>query len=311
MQFLQRGAFGRPYVLGVDAPIVHLDEKKGVIDVTIGGQPFTTYHYADDFIVPYVRPFFWPVKVSDGTEVTIDQAQDKTLHPYQRSVWVGNGDVNGADHWKFSGKPKPPEQRHIKFDKVEGDGFIQELAWEGKDDQPMMNETRTVQFIAQPDGTRGIDITMVFSPIHDDITFGDGKDHGLFSVRPLPSISHDPKLVNSTGLTGKDCSGKVADWVEESGNINGRVYTLAMLAHPSNYVHPECWHATPDARLAADPLGHHPADTHKTGKGSGNFTVKVNTTATFRYRALFQVGEVPVEEITKQYADFTGVHDGK
>ncbi len=289
---------------GQDSPVVKLNEKQGVIDVTVAGKLFTTYHYADDFIYPCVRPFFWPVKAADGTDVTIDQAQDKTLHPYQRSVWVGNGDVNGADHWKFSGKPNPPKQRHLKFDKIDSDGFVQELAWEDKDGQPMLRETRTVHFIVYPDGSRGIDITLAMTPVKEDVTFGDSKDHGLFSVRPIPSISHEPKLLNSNGDTDNKCSAKPADWCDESGQINGKTYGIAILAHPNNFVHPEFWHAHADARLAPDPLGLHESDKTKFPKGAGNFTIRMNTTATFRYCAIFHVGEMASADLAKLYSAF-------
>src|ERR1700744_3936770 len=124
---------------------VKLVEHPGTIDVSIAGKPFTTYHYNDDFFFPPVRPFFWPVFASDGLAITTDQQQTDPTHGYQRSLWIGHGDVNGANHWKFSATPQP-RQNHIKFDWVHSDSFQEELVWDGKDGQPLLRETRTVKF---------------------------------------------------------------------------------------------------------------------------------------------------------------------
>ena len=57
-----------------------------------------------------------------------DQINDPTSHPHHRFFWVAHGNVNGADHWTLGKTPeKPasfadlPKQRHVDFERVEGD----------------------------------------------------------------------------------------------------------------------------------------------------------------------------------------------
>jgi hypothetical protein len=292
--------------LAQSAPAVKLIQQEKVIDVEIGGQPFTTYHFADDFIRPYVRPFLWPVRAGDGTEITIDQAQHPPLHAHQRSIWIGHSNVNGADHWKFNAKPIVPKQRHLKFDKVDGDTFAEELLWEDKEAKPMLNELRTLRFIAFPDGSRGIDFKLRFTPTEGDVTFFAGaKDTGLCPVRLLPSITREPELVNSAGGKGQEqCDMKPADWCDESGQINGKVYGVAILDHPENPRHPPLWHARRGARLSTDIFSLQTGDQVKDPKGSGNFTIKSGQAATFRYRMVIHTGNAAAAALPEKYKDY-------
>src|SRR5260221_5475373 len=88
-----------------DAAPIKITQEEKVIQVEIGGKPFTTYHFADDLGRPFVRPFFWPVRAGDGVEVTSDQLQapkdakgKPADHPHHRSISVAHGDVNSIDH---------------------------------------------------------------------------------------------------------------------------------------------------------------------------------------------------------------------
>jgi Methane oxygenase PmoA len=275
---------------------VRILRQDKVLVVEIDHRQFTTYHFADDFVRPYVRPFFWPVLAADGTAVTNDQAQDPKLPPYQRSMWVGHGDVNGADHWKFSGQPVPPRQRHVKFDFIKRDAFQEELIWEDATGGAMLNEIRTVRFIAYADGSRAVDITLRLSPVSGDVDFANHKDHGLFSIRPLPSIAGDPQFSSSRGTN--ECSQPSA-WCDESGNVDGKTYGMVIFDDPRNPRHPPMWHAHKDARLATDIFV-----TPDATSSTGDFVIKSGSTATFRYRAVIHGGDAAAAQIAAKYAEF-------
>ena len=224
---------------------VKLQEEAGRVVVTVGDKPFTVYHFGDAEGRPFVRPYFYPVRAGDGAEVTSDQVVSGGDHPHHRSLWVSHGDVNGADHWSFAQKPEP-KQRHVKFTKLEGDTLVQELAWEAKGGgDVLLRETRTVRFFAFPDGQRGIDFTLAFTPAgRTHVTFGDTKEAGLCAVRVKKSISDKPTLTNSRGQSGeKQVWGKPAEWCDLSGRIDGKPYGVAVLDHPKNPRHPATWHA--------------------------------------------------------------------
>ena len=125
---------------------VELKQESNHIDVTVDGKPFTDYWFGKRDDRAYARPFFFPVLAPDGVCVTADHYGQKE-HPHHNSLWVGHGDVNGADHWALNGD-KTPLQRHLKFESVVGDTIVEDLDWEGKDHQPILHEQRTMKFAA-------------------------------------------------------------------------------------------------------------------------------------------------------------------
>src|SRR4051794_22875888 len=164
------------------APKIEVTEGKDVLQVTIDDKPFTTYHFNPTPDDPeWHRPYFFPVLSADGVSLTADRdretmGQEKREHPWHRSVWVGQGDVNGVDHWTHP-QSGAKLQRHVKFTRVTPDSFVEELAWDGKEDgKPVLKETRTVKFVAYDDGARAIDVTSVFIAASGD---------AVFKVKPL------------------------------------------------------------------------------------------------------------------------------
>ncbi len=284
-----------------NSPQIKLVAHEKSIDVDIDGKLFTTYHFADDFILPAVRPFFYPVLAADGTEMTIDHAQHPPLHAYQRSVWIGAGDVNGADHWKFKAKPVP-RQRHIKFDYILRDGFREELIWEDALGAPMLNEIRTVQFVAYTDSARQINFGLSFTPIDKDVTFFNRGDHGILSARPNPEIAGDP--VFTADNEARECNHHTS-WCDESGKINGKTYGIAIFDASKNPRNPPLWHAGKDQRLATDIFLLRPDS--KNGdpdRAAGDFTIKLGQTVVFRYGMLFHAGDADAGKVRERYVEF-------
>ncbi|HEY2469528.1 MAG TPA: DUF6807 family protein [Terracidiphilus sp.] len=286
-------------------PVIKLVRHELFIDVRIDGALFTTYHFNDDYVLPRVRPFFYPVLAADGTEMTIDHAQHPPLHAYQRSVWIGAGDVNGADHWKFKAKPVP-KQRHIRFDWVNRNGFQEELLWEDATGAPMLKETRTVAFLAFPDGARQIDFSLRFSPIDKSVTFFNRADHGILSVRPNPEIAGNPTFTASDHTA--DCNQHIT-WCDESGQIGGRTYGIAMFDAPTNPRNPPLWHAGKDQRLATDIFLTHPgARGSDPDRATGDFTIRAGESVVFRYGVLFHPGNSNEGNVEEHFQEFEKTH---
>jgi hypothetical protein len=288
-----------------DQPAVKLKEEDGRVVVTVGGKPFTVYHFGDNEGRPFVRPYFYPVAAADGTEVTSDQVISGGDHPHHRSLWVSHGDVNGADHWSFQQKPIP-KQRHVRFRKLEGDTLVEDLEWEAKGgDGVVLKEIRSVRFFTYPDGHRGIDFNLILAPVGGKVTLGETKEAGLCAVRLKKSISDKPTLTNARGQTGeKEVWGKPAEWCDLSGQIDGKPYGVAVLDHPQNPRYPSTWHARDYGLLAANVFGLHEFD-KSLPKGSGDFTINPGHTARFRYRVVIHTGDAKganLDEKTKEFA---------
>jgi hypothetical protein len=298
---------------GATVKIAQLDNH---LEVTLGGKPFTSYWYAKRDDRPYVRPFFFPVMAPGDVPVTSDQYPlveiqkvPKADHPHHQSLWVSHGDVNGVDHWSLAKGADSPKQRHVKFSRIDADGFVESLQWENNDHQPMLDETRTVRFIAYPDGGRAIDIASAFTPIDGPVTFGDTKEAGLMAVRLATSIAAHPTLSQSTGASGegaageKACWGKAADWCDESGLIDGKPFGVAVFDHPANPRRPATWHVRAYGLLAANIFGLSEFD-KKNAKHSGDFTIEKGKTVTFHHRAIIHAGMAADAKLDEKYKQF-------
>ena len=288
----------------VKAPSPHaaikLIQHDTTIDVMMDGTLFTTYHFADDFVRPYVRPFFWPVRASDGTELTNDQAQTIPDHPHQRSIWIGHADVDGVNHWKITSKPIQAKQRHIDFKDVTASSFTEDLIWEDGDAQPLLNEVRRCSFINFPDHARGVDVSIQLSPINKDVTFGTKSDHGFFAIRMLPVIGDSAHFLNSNGLSDDAVGGQRADWCDEFGEIDGKTYGIAIFDAPDNFRHPPYWHAHSGDRLMADIFGPNKSDKGAALPDTGPITLAVGKTLALHYLAVIHFGAPASADLPRQ-----------
>jgi hypothetical protein len=305
-------AFAASAVRAEEGATVKIAQLDNHLDVTVGGKPFTSYWFAKRDDRPYVRPFFFPVMAPGDVPVTSDQFPiPKADHPHHQSLWVSHGDVNGVDHWTLLKGTNSPRQMHVKFSRVDADGFIEQLQWENNDHQPMLDETRTVRFLALPDGSRAIDITSAFTPIDGPVTFGDTKEAGLMAVRLATPISDHPTLTQSTGASGegmageKACWGKAADWCDESGLINGKPFGVAVFDHPTNPRHPATWHVRAYGLLAANIFGLSEFDKNNP-KHAGDLKVEKGKTITFRHRAIIHAGMAADAKLDEKYKQFAG-----
>ena len=281
---------------------VALKQSDAAVEVTIGGKAFTTYRFAPTKDDPkFVRPYFFPVLAADGTPLTSDQATSGGDHPHHRSFYVAHGDVSGADHWSHMLGDKQPRQRHLGFDRVEGDTVVQRLAWDGTDGKPLLTETRTFRFFALDDGSRGVDLMVALTPAGDrPVTLGDTKEAGLCSVRVAKAISEKATITNAAGETGEDTAwGKPAAWCDLSGAVDGKPYGVAILDHPANPRHPARWHVRGYGLMTANPFGL--SDFDKSPKGTGDMKLEPGKPTTFRYRVLFHPGDVKAANIAEKF----------
>ena len=281
---------------------VKLTDDSHHIAVSIDGKPFTDYWFGRRSYRPYARPFFYPVLAHDGTLVTDDHYGQKE-QPHQNSMWVAQGDVNGADHWALNGD-NTPKQRHVRFERMGGDTLIEDLEWEDVNHQPMLRERRTLKFASLDEKSRAIDFTLEFTPINGDVTFGDTKEAGLVAIRVAKSISDRPTLTNSTGAHGEKATwGKPADWCDISGQINGNEYGVAVFDHPLNPRHPTRWHVREYGLLAANPFGLSYFD-KGAPKHAGDFKMEPGKTVTFRYRVVVHEGDAQSAQLDQKYKQY-------
>src|SRR5216683_3429204 len=86
------------------------DEAARRVDVTIGGQPFTSYIWPERL----KKPVLYPLRSAKGTLVTrgwpLDPRPGERIdHPHHVGLWFDYGNVNGLDFWNNSDALEPEE----------------------------------------------------------------------------------------------------------------------------------------------------------------------------------------------------------
>src|SRR4051812_10655803 len=80
-----------------------VDEAARRVDVTIDGQPFTSYIWPTTI----TKPVLYPLRSAAGTVVTRGfplepRPGERVDHPHHVGLWLNHGDVNGFDFWNNS-----------------------------------------------------------------------------------------------------------------------------------------------------------------------------------------------------------------
>ncbi len=229
--------------LSAAEPMVQLAKQEHAVAVTIDGQDFTTYHTDPK----WEKPFFSPVKTTDGTVITRSlESPESKDHPHHKGIWVAVDEVNDSKHWAEKSKIK-----NVSVEIVKAAGNPAQLRvvnhWLGEDGQPAVIETTDIKIYAN----RLMTYDIRFTAGHKLITWGDTKE-GLFGIRVADSVREKQpapakdqpataakpggQVVNADGLkTTADCWGKVSDWVDYTGLVEGKTHGVAIFDHPLNF----------------------------------------------------------------------------
>ncbi len=284
------------------------DEERDILEVTIGGQEFTTYHFSPKF----PRPFFFPLFGPYGKQITrnypmVELEGETQDHPHHRSAWVAYGDVNSTDNWIEDGNHG--WQTHRKFSYVFPGpvfgGFQQILDWEDHHHCRVMGETRTVLFYDMPNGVRVMDWTLTLNALAQDVRLADTKEGGFCSVRVATSMDGDKggRIENSLGGIGEsECWGKPAHWCDYSGTVEGKQVGVAIFDHPMNLRHPTCWHVRDYGLMTANPFGY--SHYQSSLLRDGTYTIAAGSSLTFRYRIYVHEHDARRAGIRSRYHDY-------
>jgi Methane oxygenase PmoA len=227
---------------------VTLTQKGDQLDVSVGGQPFTVYHFAKS----QKKPYFWPVLAPGGQVMTrsLERPRD---HPHHKGLWFSVDEVNGIKFWVERGKienvsvePIVPSGNPARFKVVNH--------WLGKDGQPVLIESTTISIF----GDRMIAYDAQLSAGKEPVTFGDTKE-GLFAFRVANSMRElqGGTVVNAEGLHGaNECWGKPSPWVDYDGHVDGKLVGVAIFDNPHNF-RPSRYHVRNYGLFSISPFGEH------------------------------------------------------
>ncbi|QDT36450.1 DUF6807 domain-containing protein [Stratiformator vulcanicus] len=223
------------------------------IHVLIDSDPFTKFHYGEDF----EKPFFHPIKGPFGQPLTrgLDK-QDVSDHPHHKGLWVALEKVNGGDHWL---EKDPIKHISAKIDRSETakNGSLRLRTvnhWLGSEGKPVLVEKTDIRLT--PDRLIGYDITLEPAGT-EPVSFADTKE-GFFAFRvanELRAKGGTGKISDSEGRSGEsDVWGQTAKWVDYSGTVGGNDVGVAIFDHPENF-RPARYHVRGYGLFAASPFG--------------------------------------------------------
>ena len=329
-------------VLTAQAQTVKLTDAKDKkqVDVTVDGQPFTSYVYWDN----QKKPILYPLRTAKGTTVTRGYplekvAGERTDHPHHIASWFNYGNINGVDFWNT-----PPEGVKRDVGVIEKFGTIKHQAvkgmksgkgkaalnvtmdWIMPDGSKILQQDETLHFRAA-NNVRIIDRVITLTAQNEKVVFNDSKE-GAIAIRvtrTLEEPSNKPEVftdangvptkvpvLDNTGVAGvylssegkvgeKEGWGTRAKWMTLSGTAKGEEVVIGIFDHPKNPTYPTYWHARGYGLFAANPFG---AKEFTKGATTLNYTLQSGQSATFRFRILLHSGKLTKAQTEALYAQF-------
>ena len=316
------------------------DEAHRRVEITIDGQPFTSYIWPTSL----KKPVLYPLITDEGITVTRGyplepRSGERVDHPHHAGMWFNYGNANGYDFWNNSDAIKPENrskmgtilQTKIVSTKSGADRgeLVVESVWVTGDDKQIISQT-THYIFSQRDHARVID-QMVTLKALEHVVFNDDKE-GVLGIRvahwlespeekggifmdangnptkvdaaPADGVGVVPpsgEYLTSEGIKGEAAWGTRGRWCSLTGHTGDHTVTIAILDHPNNPGYPTYWHARGYGLFAANPLGRSIFDPKQPAL---NFTIEKNQTATFRYRVILFSHAASTEELNREAGRF-------
>ena len=242
-----------------------------------GGKVVWQFNWNKDL----AQPYFHPVCLPDGTEITALSPPD---HKHHRSLWFAWNKLNGVDYWSEPAGVTEPVSVAAQPRRNFSARIVMKIAYHPRAGGPaVLTETRTLE-ISRPDSTgrylidwRG-EFTAGAEPVHMKGGTAGGGYAGL-SVR-IARNTRDWVLIDSEGRKdiaegefAKNTHGQRAHWMDFTltGTDTGTTGGIAILEHPSSFRHPAQWHnllnpKQPFGYFSPAPLWSEPYDLGAGGK---------------------------------------------
>jgi hypothetical protein len=294
---------------------VELTRDGSHVDVTVGGNPFTTYYFDPAVAKPYLSP----LRSAHGTVVTrrfpmsSDIAGEDRDEPHQRAMYFAHGDINGFDFWGEAAFQRWSNHRAATFgrtvfraiDELRGgsdSGRLRATFDLVTPAGPIAEETQTYDFSGD-EQSRIIDCEFAIRASQDPLTVGDTKE-GTFAIRVVKALDSPPgRMLNANGASGeKGIWGKRADWVDYYGRVADEDVGIAVFDHPQNLRAPTYWHARAYGLLAANPFGVKLFTGDR--RQNGRYVIPAGEALVLRYRVFIHHGDPGQAQVAQAYRRF-------
>jgi hypothetical protein len=310
------------------------DEANRRVDITIDGQPFTSYIWPTTL----KKPVLYPLITDEGVTVTRGyplnpKPGERVDHPHHAGLWFNYESVNGFDFWNNSDAIKPENRAKMgtilqtkivsaKSGANRGELVVESVWVTGTDQQILTQTTRYI--FARHAHARVIDMSITLKAL-DHVVFKDAKDGllglrvanwlespnekgGIFmdaSGRPTkvdaaPADAANPATgvyLTSEGVQGDAVWSTRGRWCTLTGHSGPHTVAIAILDQPANPGYPTTWHARGYGLFAVNPLG---PSVFNRKLPALNLTLEKDQTASFRYRVILFSHAVTAEEMNRE-----------
>jgi hypothetical protein len=186
------------------------------------------------------KPDWYPVLTPSGREATISSAYRYNHH---HSIWIGHGNVNGVNIF-HDNNPTRPNLGDIVLERAEvltgplSATLDTTNGWIAKDGRRLLTEQR--RFTVSPDVCDGRANAL---DIESEIVASEGpivlakETHSYLGVRVADSMDVEDggRAVNSEGDENEEgAMGKVARWLDYSGQVAGQAVGITIMHDPNN-----------------------------------------------------------------------------
>lgn len=208
------------------------------IDVTIGGQFFTSYRFEED----EKYPFFFPVNgpVSGGSVTSMRNG----TYPHHSSLFFGCDRVNGGNYWQEGLERGRIVSSGARVVQTGGEKAVieDECIWQRPGAESPVRDRRTITIFAPSPDLYVLDFEVEMEMLMD-VTI-EKTNHSLFSARIAEDLTvrQGGHMVNSFGDEGEQATfGKPAPWMDFYGFRKTGFEGIAILQHPSSRWYPSRW----------------------------------------------------------------------
>jgi hypothetical protein len=273
---------------------VTFKQADGGLAVLIGTEQFTFLHLGPE----WAKPFLAPVRAPGGAIVTrvVGDTEDRD-HPHHKGIWFSVDEVNEVKFWAETGKIL-----NVKVEAIEGNPARIKLKnhWLGTDDLPIVIETTTISIFP----SRLIIYNATFTPgAVAKVTFDDTKE-GLFGVRVATTMREKVGgvVVNAEGKNGtKECWGQPSKWVDYTGPVDGKLYGVAIMDHPSNF-RPSRYHVRDYGLFSISPFGE---GAYQNDKAKAQpVMLEPGKSLQLRYGLYVHTGDAAAGKVAEAYEEF-------
>jgi HEAT repeat protein len=268
----------------------------------------------------YAKPYFYPVRLSDGTDLVELGPPD---HPWHRALWFSWKMINGVNYWEEDVKTGLAEGRTEVLDIkiVEHEDFsarVEMTLGYHPPDKPTLLTEKRLMTLSAPDETGGycIDWKSSFTAGSEDVLLKGGTAGGGYaglSVR-IAKTTSDWELIDSEGRkdvpnmsggdTAKNTHGQKASWMDFTlfNPQTQKAAGIAIFDHPGNPRYPSQWHNVMEGNI---PFGYFsPAMLW-----SEPYSMPAGANLMLRYRIVIHPGRTDRELVSSQWKQFSSTKD--